>query len=529
MRRLVVVGAGISGLCAAWEAARRAPDVAGGLEVLVLERSAEVGGKARSVRRDGWLVETGPTGYLDNEPELELLLQRAGLADRKLEADPAAARRYVLRGKLREVAANPLRLAASGIFGPGGLLRLAAEPFIPRRSPEGAESESIHAFAARRLGSQAADRLIAPMVLGVFAGDPHRLSLAACFPRLAALEREHGSLIRGMIAGRAARSDGRRFAAEPSGKLVSFAAGLQSLPQALAGAPVGAPAGASPLASAEAPAGASPLASAGASARASAGASVGASAGASVGTPGFTVRRNALVQAVTLLQQPTVSAPASSSSPRHGAGFRIFVEGDAEPIPADALVVAGEALANAELIATAAPEAAAALREIESPPVAVVALGYPPEAAAAFPTGFGVLIPRDQGYRILGCIWDSQLFPGRSPGGHLLVRAMLGGAVDPETAGLEPDALRDLAAAELARIFGISAEPVFSHVARWPRAIPQYDLGHLARVRRIEDEVRRVPGLFLAGNALHGVAFAKSAVTGIRAGRRATEWLAGSR
>jgi oxygen-dependent protoporphyrinogen oxidase len=159
--------------------------------------------------------------------------------------------------------------------------------------------------------------------------------------------------------------------------------------------------------------------------------------------------------------------------------------------------------------------------------VAVVALGYPPEAAAAFPTGFGVLIPRDQGYRILGCIWDSQLFPGRSPGRHLLVRAMLGGAVDPETAGLEPDALRDLAAAELARIFRISAAPVFSHVARWPRAIPQYDLGHLARVRRIEDAVRRVPGLFLAGNALHGVAFAKSAVTGIRAGRRATEWLAG--
>jgi oxygen-dependent protoporphyrinogen oxidase len=213
----------------------------------------------------------------------------------------------------------------------------------------------------------------------------------------------------------------------------------------------------------------------------------------------------------------------------YGAGFRVFVEGDAEPIPADAVVAAGEAFANAELIAAVAPDAAAALREIETPPVAVVALGYPPAAAAAFPTGFGVLIARDQGYRILGCIWDSQLFPGRSPDGHLLVRAMLGGAVDPEAVALDDDALLELVTGELARIFKIGAAPVFSHIARWPRAIPQYDLGHVARVRRIENEVRRVPGLFLAGNALHGVAFAKSAVTGILAGSDAAMWLAGSR
>lgn len=361
-KRLVVIGGGISGLCAAYEARRHAEHVPGGLEILVLESTAEVGGKARSIKDDGWLIEAGPTGYLDNEPELEALLQDAGLAGSKVEADEAAARRYLFRGRLREVKAHPLKFAASGLLGPGGLLRIAREPWVPACSAETAARESIWDFAARRLGREAADRLIAPMVLGVVAGDARRLSLQACFPKLASLEREHGSLIRGMLATRKSRSRDQRFATGPSGKLVSFVDGLQWVTQALSR------------------------------------------------MPGLDVRCNARVRRLDMGDAPHAGAGAGPAVAAHDDAsdtsplLRVFVEGDGEPIPADAVIAAGEAFANADLVAGVAPQVATALREIATPPVVVVALGFGPEVAASFPTGFGVLIPRDQGYRILGCI-----------------------------------------------------------------------------------------------------------------------------
>lgn len=487
MKRLVIIGAGISGLCAAHEAARHRGEVAGGLEILVLEASPNVGGKARTVERDGWLVETGPAGYLDNEPEFDELLRRAGLAGEKLEANEAAARRYLLHGRLREVKASPLAFARSGIVGPAALLRIMAEPFIPRATPERAAAESIWGFTRRRLGVAAADKLIAPMVLGVFAGDARRLSVSACFPRLVALEHDHGSLIRGMIATRKKRARDQRFATGPSGKLVSFRRGMQSVAVALAD------------------------------------------------NDGFTVRCDANVERVEAISgvapRPDSSrrqTAADQGGDREQPGYRLFVRGDAAPIEAAAVIAAAEAFANADAVAGIAPEVAVALREIATPPVVVVALGFPPATASCFPTGFGVLIPRDQGYRILGSIWDSQVFPGRSPDGYVLVRAMLGGSVDPEVAALDDDALVELVREELARMFGLASAPVFAEVKNWRRAIPQYDLEHPSRVARIESELERTPGLFLAGNGLHGVAFSKSAVTGMHQGRQAALWLAGA-
>jgi len=480
MKRLVVVGAGISGLSAAHEAARHADEVPGGLEVLVLEAGGAVGGKARSVRQSGWLVEEGPTGYLDSESEFDELLRRTGIAAHKVTANEAAARRYLYHDKLREVRANPLQFALSGILGPRGLLRIAAEPFIEAADESRRESESIWDFAARRLGPQAADKLISPMVLGVFAGDARRLSLEACFPKLATLEREHGGLIRGMLATRKSRARGQRFATGPTGKLVSATEGLQSLPRMLAA------------------------------------------------SGHFDTRCGARVETILRDEPGFEQAPAGAAAAASSNGappFRIFVQGDGEAIPAHAVVLAGECYASADLLEGMNPAVAEALREIETPPVAVVAMGFGPEVAREFPEGFGVLIPRDQGYRMLGCIWDSQLFAGRAPTGHLLVRAMLGGAVDPEAAGLDDNGLVQLTRREIGSLFGVTAEPLYAHVANWKRAIPQYDLGHPRRVNRIEADLKATPGVFLAGNGLYGVAFAKSAVTGIRQGRAAARWL----
>ena len=155
-----------------------------------------------------------------------------------------------------------------------------------------------------------------------------------------------------------------------------------------------------------------------------------------------------------------------------------------------------------------------------------LALGFQPAALKLVPKGFGALIPRSEGLRMLGVLFDSHLFEGRAPDGSLLVRAFLGGAVDPEVTEREDQELVDLVRGELGSLLGLRYEPLFSEVVRWERAIPQYEIGHLDRVAAIEEEVAGVPGLFLAGNALHGIAFGKAAAAGARAGREAAAYLA---
>ena len=466
-RRVVIIGAGIAGLSAARAAADQARATGQALEILVLERAPVVGGKAQTIARDGWRLEGGPTWYLDNEPTMDTLVQAAGLT--KLPADPAAARRFLVRnGQLKEIQAHPLKFATSGILSPLGLARLATEPWRPKRTES--RDESVWEFARRRLGRQAADRLIGPMVLGVFAGDAKHTSLAAAFPRMAELEAEYCSLIKALIALQKKRTTQPVGGpAGPSGLLTSFANGLHSLPAQLA------------------------------------------ARGQAAGD--FVVRCGALVQQLN----------------HDGTSWRLRVEtGDAiEAIHADAVILAGESFAAGALLRTFAPQAARELNAIQTPPIAVVGLGYGPAALAAAPKGFGALIQRGQGLRILGVLWDTHLFPQRSPDGSLLMRCLLGGATDPVAGALSDDELVSIARADLARLFrltGPAAEPSFQEVVRWPRAIPQYELGHLARVARIREHLGKAPsGLFLAGNYLDGVAFTKAAKSGHQAGLAAAQ------
>ena len=484
--RVVVVGAGIAGLAAARAAADTAAADGRPVEVTVLEREPVVGGKTRTLTRDGWRLEGGPTGYLDNEPRMDGLVRAAGLT--KLEADQAAARRFLVReGRLREIQAHPVKFFTSGILSPPALARIATEPFRrQRRTAAGApgygtpttdaagaldvaglEDESVWDFAARRLGAQAADRLIAPMVLGVFAGDAKRTSLPAAFPRMAELEAGHGSLVKALLALKKQKGKAAGGPAGPSGKLTSFARGLDQLPRGIA--------------------------------------ERGQAEGA------FRVRCGVTV----------------ADLGHDGAAWRLALS-DGEALAADAVVLAGESFAAADLLRDLAPDVATELRGIATPPVTVVGLGYGPAALAKAPKGFGALIERGQGIRILGVLWDTHLFPERSPDGTLLMRCMIGGATDTASGHLSDDELVDVARADLARLFGLTgadAEPVFREVVRWPRAIPQYELGHLARVARVEHGLAAVtadrPGLFLAGNYLHGVAFSKAAVSGLTAGEAA--------
>jgi len=465
VKRLVVIGAGIAGLGAAraaWEARERVP---GGLEVLVLEREAQVGGKARTRRQGEWLFETGPGAIQGREPELEHLVRAAGLESARLGAAPEAARRFVWRGgRLHEVPTRPLAFARSGLLSPLGLLRLACEPLVPARraGPE----ESVHAFARRRLGEQAARRLVGPIVTGVFAGDPERLSLPAAFPRMAELESRDGGLIRGMIklARQPADADGQRRG--PAAALSSFPEGLSQLARALCE------------------------------------------------RSGFAVRTG-------------VRAVAIARAPAGAAGWSIALE-SGESLDADALVLAGEAWSMAELIRSTLPEMAVLLAAVPHPPVAVVGLGYGPADAARAPRAFGALVARGEAPRLLGCLWDSAVFAGRAPAGHLLVRCLYGGALDPEAARRGEDELVAAARADLRALLGIAGAPLYAGVARWERAIPQYELGHLQRRARIDELLAATPGLQLCGNHLDGVSFPRAAASGVQAGERAARGLAES-
>jgi len=452
VRRLVVVGAGISGLAAAWAARQRAECVEGGLEILVLERADDVGGKARSLARGGWLLEAGPGGFLGGRPEMERLIDGAGMRDALVPADEGEARRYLYRaGRMRRVVSNPLGFLRSSILSARGVARLLAEPFVPVRR-DGVD-ESVWEFAARRLGPEVADRLALPMTLGVFAGDAARLSVAAAFPKLVALEHEHGSVLRGMVA-RGGRSS--------PGTLRSFRGGMQQLPRALAA------------------------------------------------RGGFTVRCGAAVEAI-------VRAPV---------GWRVVVAGDAEPVPADGVILASEPWASAPLLRAERPAVADELTGIACPAVTVVGLGYGPAARRVVPRGFGVLIARGEGYRMLGNLWETETYPGRGPRGHVLVRALYGGAVDPDAGAMDEPEILALAREEVARLYGMTEEPSYAQVVRVPRAIPQYEIGHRDRVARIERALQELAGVYLTGFGLRGTAFADAASDGVRVGRRAVDDLA---
>ena len=199
MRRVVIIGGGIAGLATALHLQDGADGVEGGLEVVVLEARDRPGGNIRTERAEGFTIEAGPNGFLDNAPATLSLVRRLGLEDRLQRADEAAARRYLYRdGRLHELPTGPLAFLRSPVLSLPGRLRVLCEPFA-RSHPDGVD-ETIHQFAARRIGSEAAEILIDAMVSGVFAGNVHELSLRSSFPTMHGMEEQHGGLVRAMIA-----------------------------------------------------------------------------------------------------------------------------------------------------------------------------------------------------------------------------------------------------------------------------------------------------------------------------------------
>ncbi|UCE90116.1 MAG: protoporphyrinogen oxidase, partial [Pseudomonadota bacterium] len=241
MKRIAVIGAGISGLATAYQLEKQLSASGVAHELRVFEKEARPGGKIGAARRDGFLCESGPNGFLDSKPSTLELCAELGISDRLLSSSEAARRRFILKnGRLREIPTAPLAFLRSDLMSLRGKLRMLAEPWAA--DPKEGKDQSISDFARRRLGSEALETLIEPMVGGVFAGNPDRLSLESCFPRIAELERTYGGLVKAMFKlqkeRRRQRGQGGTAPgagpAGPGGTLTSFREGLSVLPDTLA-------------------------------------------------------------------------------------------------------------------------------------------------------------------------------------------------------------------------------------------------------------------------------------------------------
>ena len=434
MPRVAVIGAGLAGLACA----HRLVTARGDADVVVLEASDRIGGYLRSERVDDFLCEWGPNGFLDNAPATMALVSELDLSAEIVASQDTSRRRFVFRdGALRLLPASPTAFLRADVLSLRAKLRIAAEPFAPRRPPG---DETIHAFAARRLGAEAADILVDPMVSGIFAGDARQLSLRAAFPKMWELEEEHGGLFRALIARRRKVRASGAPVGSPLGRLTSFASGAEALPRRL-----------------------------------------GSFLGARVRT----------------------HAPVSSLSPSDGAWTLVLATG--ETVRAEHVVLAVSPGIAAGLLRPLEASIADALVRIPTAAITVVALGYEAATLGHPLDGFGFLVPRGQGVRILGALWESSVYPGRAEAGRALIRVMAGGAHDPAFISLTDDQALGLVRQDLRTTMGVTVEPRMVHIVRHPDGIPQYTVGHLDRLARIDAAIARLPGLHLAGHGYRGV------------------------
>jgi oxygen-dependent protoporphyrinogen oxidase len=444
MPRIVIVGAGISGLAVAY----RLQEVLPLAEIRVLERDARPGGSAWTLREQGFQVEIGPNGFLDTKPTTLQICRDLGLGEQLIPASAAASKnRYLFLGdRLRSLPSGLGSLLRTDLLSWRGKLALLLERFRPRLSDE--RDESIGAFARRRAGKEAAEIFADALVTGIHAGDPTLLSLPACFPRIAALEREHGSLLKGLAqTARQRRADAqaRGEADESPGKMWSFRDGLRVMSATLAGA-LRQP-------------------------------------------PGYSV-------AVRRLQK---------NDDPEGPRWTVLGDGD-DAWHADAVVLACPAHQQAAIVADLDVELAERIGQIAYNRIAVVALGYRRADIPISLDGFGFIAPQRLKRDLLGVQWCSSIYPGRAPDGDVLLRAMCGGWNRADLVSWDDDRLVQSLRAELELAMGIRTLPRFVKIIRWDRAIPQYHVGHLDRLAWIDQRLPRHPGLFLGGNAYRGVA-----------------------
>jgi len=464
---VLVVGAGISGLTIAHELA-----IAKNYRVLVAEAQDRVGGAITSNRNDeGYLWEEGPNSF-QPAPELLRLAVQVGLKDEILFADGKLPRFVFLKGKLNALPMSPPKAIASQLLTWGGKIRLALGALGFAR-PAMAAEESVDQFFSRLLGKQAVERLVAPFISGVYAGDPKRLSAKAAFAKISRLETNYGGLLAGAILSmkdrKAQKLNDPNIPKPKSGELGSFRQGIKMLPEAIA---------------------------------------------AKLRAQGTAVKQEWTLRSLEKQGEIYIS--------------KFDTPTGEQVVRSRSVVLSTPAYVSAKLLQDYLPVASQALSEIFYPTVACVVLAYPKSEFAYDMKGFGNLIPRTQGVRTLGTIWSSSLFAGRAPAGWQLLLNFIGGTLDPALAKLSESEIIQAVHADLKKTIlrpDSKIEPKAIAVHVWDKAIPQYEIGHLDRLATVEAQLQKSQGLYISANFIGGVALGDCIKRGLQEADKIDEFL----
>ncbi|MEO1495714.1 MAG: protoporphyrinogen oxidase [Planctomycetota bacterium] len=458
-RSIAIVGGGVAGLAAAHRLTELAPACAWTL----YESTDRLGGVLQTTQDGPWRIEHSADNFLTRDPWATNLCQRVGLTDELLPTNTDRRGAMVIhRGRPVRVpkgfvlmSARPVwPTLASPLLSVGAKLRLMSEPFAPRGP---GTDESVADFARRRLGREALERLVQPLVGGIYTADPERLSMAATLPQFLEQEREHGSLWRAgrkQATAKSKRESGANYALFMAPRL-----GLHQLVDAIV--------------------------------------------------------------ARLPLERLRPATKVSGCQRTNAGRWRVRTTADQPPAEYDAIIVATPTHHAATLLNDASRPLSAALGRIEYASSAVVCLGVADTQVARPADAFGFVVPTVEDRRIVAASFSSYKFPDRAPAGHTLVRVFVGGAMQPELAELPDEQLIDLAVDELSDLVGLRGKPLLTRVVRWPRAMPQYHVGHLDRIGEIEQMADELGGLALVGAGYRGVGVPQC----IRSGERAAERL----
>jgi oxygen-dependent protoporphyrinogen oxidase len=418
-----------------------------GIATMIVDSAARPGGVIQTLERDGYLIECGPQSF-NGSAETNSLCQDLGLQNELVYANPKAARFVLINGALKFVPLGPSILASS-LFGGGTRSAIVQDILGNTQPPE--PDESVSAFMHRKFSDTLLDRLAGPFVSGIYAGDPDRISLRAAFPVLHEAEKTSGSVVRGMLKIRKEKKRKQLDGPKAESTLQTFKGGNETLVRALAE------------------------------------------------NLGGRLSLRVKVEALSALD-PGLEPLA----PRFRANLRTLK--GLEIVEAERLVIAVPADAAAKMLAPIDSPFETQLRNLEYAGVAVVSLGYREDQVRKSLKGFGFLVPRSAGLTVLGTVWNSSLFAGRAPEAQVLLTSFVGGAINPGAVQRSTGEHSALVHREIAPILKIRGEPVFSNVTIWPRAIPQYNLGHTQRVVALEAGRAKFSGLYFAGNYLTGPA-----------------------
>ena len=452
MKRVVIIGGGVTGLAAAHRLVELRRERGLDLDVILLESSARLGGVIQTEHRDGFLLERGPDSFLSEKPEAIALAKRLGLEPHLVQTNKEHRRSFIVRqSRLRPVPEGfhllaPARLwpfVTSDIFSWSGKARMAMDLLLPRGTGNDCADESLAQFVRRRFGREALERMAQPMVGGIYTADPEKLSLRATMPRFLEMERTDRSLILGMR--KRARKE-RDVTTATSGAryslFLSFDCGMQMLIDRL-----------------------------------------------SAQLPQGTVRLNARVDSLKF---------------DRGPGDWIINKISGDSIRADAVCIAIPAYAAASLLRETDASLSAELDSIPYASTATINLTYRRSDIPHTLDGFGFVVPFVENRSLLACTFSSVKFTHRAPRGLALLRVFVGGALQPEMFVLDEDEMIQRVRADLRDLLGVEEPPIFCEVTKWSRSMPQYHVGHLDRLIRIHGLARQLSNLKLAGNAYSG-------------------------